>query len=145
MSGLRLIAEDMQDLEIISACMQDAVGQVGDLAYLPARHRFALILNRFRWEMEEGTRRRSHQRVRAGLHFDTVLRARSRNIAHDRPESVLSLLAVRFEETQAPSGLVTLVFAGGGEILLEVEALDVHLTDIGQNWETPSVPSHTLD
>ncbi|MDE1172655.1 MAG: DUF2948 family protein [Parvibaculaceae bacterium] len=142
MTGLRLLAEDMQDLEIISAHLQDAVGRTGDLAYLPSRRRFALIVNRFRWEIEKGGRRHGHQRVRTGLHFDNVLRVRSRNIDHDQPNRVLSLLAVRFEETDAPSGRVILVFAGGAEILLEVEALDVHLSDIGQSWETPNVPAH---
>ena len=48
--GLRLLAEDEEDLKIISAHVQDAVVRVGDLAYLPKARRFALLLNRYRWE-----------------------------------------------------------------------------------------------
>ncbi len=141
---LRLVAEDAADLEVISAALQDAVLQVRDLAFLPSTRRFACVVNRFRWE-GEGSRRVSHERVRAGLHFENVLAARARNIAQDRPEGVLNLLAIRFDELNAPSGLVTLVFSGGAELRLEVEALEAHLSDLGLVWETPNKPEHDLD
>ena len=141
---LRLMAEDAADLEVISAALQDAVLQVRDLAFLPSTRRFACVVNRFRWE-GEGSRRASHERVRSGLHFENVLTARARNIAQGRPEGVLNLLAIRFDELNAPSGLVTLVFSGGGELRLEVEALEAHLSDLGLVWETPNKPEHDLD
>lgn len=141
MSELRLSAEDQADLEIISACLQDAVTQVRDLVFLPQARRFALVVNRFRWE-GEGAFRKRRERVRSGLHFENVLKARVRTIKQDRPEGILNLLAIRFEETDAPSGVVTLVFSGGGEIKLDVEALDAHLSDLGLVWETPNVPRH---
>lgn len=141
MSDLRLSAEDAADLEVISACLQDAVLQVRDLAFLPHARRFALVVNRFRWEAVGG-RRRTQERVRAGLHFENVLKASAKKIAQDRPEGVLNLLAIGFEETDAPSGIVTLTFSGGAEIRLEVEALDAHLSDLGLVWETPNLPRH---
>ncbi len=143
---LRLSARDVEDLEVISAQMQDAVLKVGDLAHLPAARRFALVANRFRWESE--TKRRSwfakarHERVRAGLHFDNVMKVRTRNIAQDKPDGVLNLLAIRFEETDTPAGVVTLVFSGGAEIRLDVEALEAHLSDLGLKRETPLAPRH---
>lgn len=142
---LRLVAEDAADLEVISAALQDAVLQVRDLAFLPSTRRFACVVNRFRWEGEGSGRRVSHERVRSGLHFENVLAARARNIAQDKPEGVLNLLAIRFDELNAPSGLVTLVFSGGGELRLEVEALEAHLSDLGLVWETPNKPDHDLD
>ncbi|HMM14522.1 MAG TPA: DUF2948 family protein [Parvibaculum sp.] len=144
MSGLRLSAEDKVDLEVISACLQDAVTQVRDLVFLPQARRFAMVVNRFRWEAE-GRRGKTHERSRAGLHFENVLKARARNIAQGRPEGVLNLLAIGFEEVDAPSGIVTLSFSGGGEIRLEVEALDVHLSDLGLVWETGNLPTHDAD
>ena len=143
---LRLSAEDAEDLEVISAQMQDAVLKVGDLAYLPGARRFALVANRFRWDAEVKRRgffaKPRHERVRAGLHFENVLKVRTRNIAQDKPDGVLNLLAIRFEETDAPSGIVTLVFSGGGEIRLDVEALEAHLSDLGLMRETPAAPIH---
>lgn len=141
MSDLRLSAEDQADLEILSACLQDAVTQVRDLVFLPHARRFAMVVNRFRWEGKAAFARK-HERVRSGLHFENVLKARARNIAQDKPEGVLNLLAIRFDETEVPSGVVTLSFSGGGEIRLEVEALDAHLSDLGLVWETPNVPQH---
>jgi len=142
---LRLAAEDAADLEIVSAALQDAVTHVRDLAFLPSTRRFACVMNRFRWEGEGGDRKKTHERVRAGLHFENVITARARNIAQDRPEGVLNLLAIRFDELNPPSGLVTLVFSGGAEVQLEVEALDAHLSDLGLVWETPNRPEHDLD
>ncbi|HCX66097.1 DUF2948 family protein [Parvibaculum sp.] len=142
---LRLAAEDATDLEVISAALQDAVTHVRDLAFLPSTRRFACVVNRFRWEGEGKSRKQSHERVRTGLHFDNVLSARARNISQDRPDGVLNLLAIRFDELNAPSGIVTLVFSGGAEVQLEVEALDAHLSDLGLVWETPNKPAHDLD
>jgi hypothetical protein len=143
MSDLRLSAEDAADLEVISTCLQDAVTHVRDLAFLPHARRFAMVVNRFRWE-EEVAHRDKHERARAGLHFENVGAARARNISQDRPDGVLNLLAIRFDELNAPSGIVTLTFSGGGEIRLEVEALDAHLSDLGLVWETPNLPDHDL-
>lgn len=57
---------------------------------------------------------------------------------------MLNLLSIRFDELNAPSGIVTLTFSGGGEIRLEVEALGAHLSDLGLVWETPNLPEHDL-
>lgn len=143
MSDLRLSAEDAADLEVISACLQDAVTQVRDLVFLPQARRFAMVVNRFRWEGEGRSGRQDrHERTRSGLHFDNVGAARARGIAQDRGDGILNLLAVRFEELNAPSGIVTLTFSGGGEIRLEVEALEAHLSDLGLVWETQNLPHH---
>ncbi|NIJ43022.1 hypothetical protein FHS78_003330 [Parvibaculum indicum] len=143
---LRLSAQDAEDLEVISAQMQDAVLKVGDLAHLPGKRRFALVANRFRWEAEVKWRgwfaKGRHERVRTGLHFENVMKVRTRNIAQDKPDGVLNLLAIRFEETDTPAGVVTLVFSGGGEIRLDVEALEAHLSDLGLKRETPLAPRH---
>ncbi|MBX3494279.1 MAG: DUF2948 family protein [Parvibaculum sp.] len=144
MSDLRLQAEDADDLAVVSAALQDAVTKVADLAFLPSTRRFAMVVNRFRWE-DAKNRREGGARARAGLHFEHVISAQARNIAQDRPGGVLNLLAVRFEELNPPSGIVTLVFSGGAELRLEVDALEVHLSDLGLIWETPNVPEHKLD
>ncbi|MEX0838055.1 MAG: DUF2948 family protein [Parvibaculum sp.] len=145
MTDLRLQAEDVDDLAVISAALQDAVTKVADLAFLPSTRRFAMVVNRFRWEDAGASRGHSHERVRAGLHFENVRAVRARNISQDKPEGVLNLLAIRFEELNPPSGIVTLVFSGGGELRLEVEALEVHLSDLGLIWATPNLPAHDLD
>lgn len=144
MERLNLTVEDKDDLEVVAAHLQDAVTVVGDLAYLPVARRFAGMFNRFRWE-DADKGRRTFERVRSGLHFENVLDVKARNIARDRPDGVLNLLTIAFEETDAPSGVVTLVFSGGGELRLEVEALDAQLRDLPLGRLTASRPHHDLE
>lgn len=144
MQPLHLNAFDTEDLNVLSAQLQDAVGMVADFAYLPATRRFAAVVNRFRWELVDG-KRQNLERVRAGLHFDNVLSVKARNIVQDRADGILSLLSVQFEEGNAPSGAIVLTFSGDGEIRLEVEALEAQLQDITEGWKTQNEPSHNLD
>lgn len=133
-----LAAVDAEDLELLSARLQDAVAKVKDLVYLPRTRRFAAVFNRFRWEAKGDTR------VRAGLHFDGVVAVRAHNIRRDAPEAVLSLLAIRFTPKGEgdPGGEIELVFAGGGAMKLEVEYIDAALTDMGGQWTALGRPDH---
>ena len=47
---LRLLAEDAEDLKVLSAALQDAVAKIGDIHYEPPARRLTLALNRYRWE-----------------------------------------------------------------------------------------------
>jgi len=140
-SGPTLVAEDAEDLEIVSARLQDAVAHVKDLVWLPKARRFAALFNRFKWEHEKP---REALRVRAGLHFDSVLSVKSHGIRKGDPDAVLSLLAIRFTPRGAddPSGSVDLVFSGGGEVRLEVECIDATLSDVSGEWAARGRPAH---
>ena len=141
---LKLAAFDEEDLAVISAHVQDAVLKVGDMVYLPREKRFAIGMNRFIWEKAETGKRKSFERRRAALSFDRVLKARLTNIDRNRPDAVLSLLAVRFDLEDTPAGKVTLIFAGGGAVQLDVEVVEARLADLGTAWATQAKPSHDL-
>ena len=140
-SDVTLAAEDAEDLEIVSARLQDAVAHLKDLAWLPKTRRFAALFNRFKWEDK---RRRADLRVKALLHFDDVLSVKSKGLKRGAPEAVISLLAIRFTPKGGddPAGTVELVFAGGGSIRLEVECLSAGLTDVGGEWAARGRPDH---
>jgi hypothetical protein len=142
---LRLAAVDDEDLAVLSAHVQDAVLKVGDLIYLPSEKRFALAMNRFSWEKANavtGRKRDGFERRRTALTFDRVTAVRATGVDRGRPETVLELLALSFAVTDAPSGVVTLVFAGGGAVELSVEVIEARLADLGPAWGTTSKPSH---
>jgi hypothetical protein len=143
--SLRLIALDADDLAIVSAYVQDAVLKVGEMIWLPREKRFVVTMKRFAWEAVMGGRRkRQYQRRLATLHFERVEWVRSIGIDPSARESVLELLAVRFEARDSPSGEVLLDFAGGGAVRLSVECLEAQLTDLGPAWSTPHAPRHIL-
>lgn len=143
MTDLKLIALDSEDLEVISATTQDACVVVGDMGFARNEHRFALLMNRFAWEA--GDARGRGLRKRAGLHFDRVLSAETAGINLEARDGVLELLAITFQETDAPAGVVELRFAGGGTVRLSVECLEARLADFGATWAARATPRHELD
>ncbi len=130
---------DEEDLAVVSAHMQDAVVRLEDVAFLPGEHRFALVARRFDWEAKPGEPPR---RRLAGLHFERVQRARCRGIDPSRKDDTLNLLAIAFEETETPSGLVTLLFSDDRAVQLEVECLEAAMKDLGPVWEAEARPDH---
>src|SRR5258708_26576674 len=118
MTKLRLLAQDEEDLKVISAHLQDAVMRVGDLAYLPRHRRFAALVNRFCWEdCEEGN---FGVRVRAGLHFDGVLKVQSQNLRQNDPDAVAGLLPIEFTPETHRGGTHPFVPSGACRIRLLV-------------------------
>jgi hypothetical protein len=142
MDALKLIALDEQDLGIISACVQDAVMKVGDLEFLPAAKRFIVPMNRFAWEKKSSFFRQHNERRQSVLHFDRVLGAKLSGISRDKPAEVLALLAISFVPLSGPAGIVELIFAGDGAVMLEVECIEARLADLGSAWEAASRPAH---
>ncbi len=144
MSDLKLAALDADDLSVISAHAQDAVLQVGDMAYIPAEHRFAAIANRFDWAAATGAHggAPSMERRRTALRFDRVLEAKLQGIDLKSKRQVLVLLAIQFEEVDPPGGFVTLIFAGGAAIRLKVECIEAEMRDLGAAWAARRCPEH---
>ena len=141
---LRLLAETPEDLTVIAALAQDAVGKVGDGHWLKGRRRFALQMNRFRWEDKAAAERagRPYERVRSALTIENVTGVRARGVdAFDR-EAVWSLLAIAFEPGEDGAGVVRLVLSGDAEIAVSVEALDARMVDLTRPWEARGAPAH---
>jgi hypothetical protein len=148
MAELKLIAFDADDLAVMSAHLQDALLKVGDIAYRPAERRLAAVGNRFDWVdalKDANSQPPDYIRRRAGLRFERVLAAQVSGIDLQSKDAVLSLLAVGFEPGEAPGGIITLRFADGGAIRLEVECIEVELKDLGPVWRAASMPNHPAD
>ena len=139
---LRLMAGDEEDLGVISACLQDAVAKLGDFAFLPDERRFAFVANRFLWECGGASLAGPFARVRVGMHFDDVKAAQFQHLRTDAKDSVVELLAVRFEAGEDGGGAVMLDFAGGGAVRLEVESVNAYMSDISDPWRARAKPSH---
>jgi hypothetical protein len=139
MDLLKLVALDPEDLAIISTHLQDAVLRVGDIVFLPKERRFAIEVRRFDWEAGFD---QPPQRRLTCMHFEQVKAVRVRGIDQTRKDAVLNLLAISFDETDAPSGTATLIFAEGGAIQIDVECVELQMKDVGPVWAADGRPIH---
>jgi hypothetical protein len=162
---LKLSARDADDLAVIAACAQDALAPIGEIAFMAAERRFVLALNRFRWDrldaaklavrdsgrppprqradatfLEGSDKAPAYERVHSGLRFENVTAARTKGIDLRDRERILELLTI-----QAEPGAVSLIFAGGAVIRLEITELRCFLEDFSDAWPTRWRPRHPDD
>ncbi len=160
---LRLRAADAEDLAVLSAELQDALVPIVDMSYLPEQRQFAMVVNRFMWETAvDGApgmagaesdpagetaanpaagvaTERVYLRTHCGVRFDGVAAVRTRGIDRRDRQQILSLLAIRCEDDA-----ITLHFAGGAMVRLEVGGITAYLADLGDPWPTRRLPCHPL-
>ena len=118
---LRLLAEDADDLQIISAALQDAILRPVDIVWAKQARTLTIAFSRFCWECG-GTR------VMCAMQFGDVLAVKSRRLPRN-PDASLELLVI-------------LMFAGGGDLRVDVECLDAVVTDISERWPARVAPTH---
>ena len=135
---LKLLAQDADDLAVVSAALQDAVAKIGDIRWDASARTLTLACNRFRWE--SGAKK--GERIRSALQLGDVTGVQARKLRRDAKGAVVELLSVAFELGEAPGGAVLLTFAGGGDLKVSVDCLDVILADVSDAWSTPRRPGH---
>ena len=131
-SPLKLRAEDAGDLAVISACLQDAVFAVGEMAFEPADQRFAAVIVRRCREAAGGPA----GQAAAAIHFDAVSEVRMRGIDRKQRARLLRLAGIVAEPGRHAT-VVRLLFVEGAEIWLETRHLACRLQDL----EDPRMPA----
>ena len=125
---LKLRAEDAGDLAVISACLEDAVFAVSEMAFEPADSRFAAILARRCREAAGGPA----GQARATIHFDGVSAVKLRGIDRAEPARLLTLTGMVAEHGRSAT-VVRLLFQDGAEVWIEAG----HLACLFQDLEEP--------
>ena len=133
---LKLIAQDDEQLTIISSLAQDSIIKSNEMGYDKKTKRFALLMNRYRHEEENPSR------IRTAIHFDYVDSVKSVGIDKETNDDILVLLAIRFEAKSKPSGSIFLEFSNNKSITFDVESIEAFLTDMGGPWKIPNKPVH---
>lgn len=137
---LKLLAESTEGLTVVSAALQDAIVRVGDIHFDRDGRSMVLITNRYCHESDVPTR------IKSGLGLHNVLSAKMKGINRADPDAFMVLLSVNFMPSdEPPGGDISLIFAGGGEISVATECLEIRLIDIQNERPTKSVPLHPLD
>lgn len=145
MEPVKFVALDRDDLEVVSTHLQDALVKVADIMWRPREKRVVVALDRFDWPSAECCAKPELRRCRSALRFERVNCCKCRNVNPAGKEAVLNLLAVEFSETDAPAGVVSLIFSGGAVLRLEVECLEAELADLGPSWPATARPVHVDD
>lgn len=145
-AALKLRAEDADDLAVISACLQDALVAVRDLAFIPQDNTFLLVANRFRWERALRSQRgqTGYQRTLCAVTFSKVAEVSYFGFRRSEEDRILPLLAIRpiFDDGKQ---VIQLTFSGEAEIRLEIAGILCLATDLGDPWPTQWQPRHDLD
>lgn len=163
----RVRAETTEDLEIVSAMLQDAIVPISEIAWLRAVNRFVLMTQRFRWEkapdrviVDDGrdalgdpapdesddadvdapTRDHWYERITCALRFEHVTAVRANGINLANRSQMLELLSIHVGD-----GTLDLAFADDKTIRLTISKLSCHAEDIGQAWPTTQRPEHPED
>lgn len=143
---LRLKALDTHDLTVISSLTQDAVFPTSAMTWDRKARRFALLLNRFRWEDDANVTgaRRQVERVQSVLSIEDVVAVKTQGLQTRDADTVLSLLSIAFEAGLDGTGRLILTLSGDGAIGVDVEAVEVLLRDVTRPYIAPSrkVPQH---
>ncbi len=137
---LRLKAKDAEDLQIVSAMLQDALVPTGDMSFDRTALRFMFAASRFRWEDAEAASRCTppvYEWVNCVVHVEGVRDVQYTGLDLTATGKIHELLAVFLED-----GRLKLVFAGGAALRLQLDSWTVRLEDFGAPWPTMLPPQH---
>ena len=139
--ALKLIALDREGLGVISAHVQDICVKRAVMAWMPRQRRFVVAGMRYDWV---GAKTGPAERVASVLRFDRVVKVSHLGLKDTDADATLNLLAVTFEKTDPPAGVIFLTFAHGALVRLEVECVEVELRDMALRVPAQACPGHAL-
>lgn len=142
-SKLKLLAEDVQDLNVFSAYLQDSVIVANDIKFLPKTKKLICVFNRFMWEDAERGIFRGNKRIRSALVFDNVLVVKSQGINPKKKTKILEFLAIKTEIKNNYFD-IRLIFSGDSVLSVKAEEIGSSLEDFGKTWETNYKPKHKI-
>lgn len=137
---LKLIAKDLEDLQILAAHLQDSLLPLISMTYDSEEKTFTALANRFCWEHDaiEHEGEPLYHRVHTGVCFKNVTKVLHKGFKRHGSQRTLNLLTMHGEK----QGAVHLVFSGGHEIRLEIDSLHCHMGDVHHPWPTRKRPKH---
>lgn len=140
---LKLLAEDVHDLNVFSAYLQDSVIVANDIKFLPKTKKLICVFNRFMWEDAEKGIFRGNKRIRSALVFDNVLMVKSKRINPKKKTKILEFLTIKTEIKNNYFD-IRLIFSGDSVLLVKAEEIESSLEDFGKTWETNYKPKHKI-
>ena len=142
---LKLRAVAAEDVEIMSALLQDGLVAASDLHYQKDEASFVMVINRFCWEQVDDTELQTQpNRCLCGLKVAHVKQVSQRGLSAG-VNQFYNLLSVTVEETKENEKVVnrlTFTFSDGYGIRLTVDELALIVQDLAAPHPGLARPQH---
>ncbi len=119
----KIIANDQEGLQMISACSAGAKVKVLDIKYLASNKVFLLSIERTKVETGQ-----DNKKINSICRFDFVDKVKSKNIDQSNQELVLELIGIDYLKNNADYE-ISLIFSNNAHIALTTETIEVRLED----------------
>ena len=119
----KIIANDQEGLQMISACSSGAKVKVGDIKYLATNKVFLLSIERNKIETNQ-----NDKKINSICRFDFVDKVRSKNINQLNQKMVLELIGIDYLKNN-DNYEINLIFNNNAHIALTTEMIEVRLED----------------
>jgi len=142
---LKLMAQDAEDIQVMSAVLQDAIAPVCDMTYRPLEKSFVMVVQRFMWDCLQVRELPANdpdpdfafERINCAVDVEGVESVQFMAINPNDPAAMLDLLTLSFV-----NGHLEFIFAGGGKLRLTLANWRVRMCDFGESWPTTHCPRH---
>ena len=119
----KIIANDQEGLQMISACSTGAKVKVLDIKYLASNKVFLLSIERTKVETGQ-----DDKKINSICRFDFVDKVKSKNIDQSNQELVLELIGIDYLKNNTDYE-INLIFNNNAYIALTTETIEVRLED----------------
>mgnify|MGYP001457812327 FL=1 len=119
----KIIANDQEGLQMISACIAGSKTKVSDIKYLSNNKVFLLSIERTKVESDQ-----KNKKINSVCRFDFVYKVKSKNIDQFDKKIILELIGVDYLKNKDDYE-INLIFDKNKHIVLTTETIEVRLED----------------
>tara|TARA_B100000686_G_C16601731_1_gene869023 strand:+ start:548 stop:946 length:399 start_codon:yes stop_codon:yes gene_type:complete len=120
----KIIAQNQEDLRVISALCSEAKIRQSDIKFLKDNKIFLISLER-----ENKEKNNPKEKINSILKFEFIDKSQSKNINQNNNENILVLLAIDLFKKENNYEII-LLFSNNGIITLSAEIMEVTLEDL---------------
>ena len=132
---IHLYGSDIEDYEVLSSLIQDAVIPTSEMKFDKVDQQFFLVCSRFSWESR--LQNKGNKRIVSGICFDNVIEVKKKNFPSFNSENILNFLTLKKER-----GFIELIFSNNILIKLVGSNISFRIDDLNKEWPTIFSPNH---
>ena len=119
----KIIANDQEGLQMISACIAGSKTKVSDIKYLSTNKIFLISIERTKVESDQ-----INKKINSICRFDFVDKVKSKNIDQFDKKIILELIGIDYLKNKDDYE-INLIFDNNSHIVLTTETIEVRLED----------------